>query len=188
MPCRYVLTGSTVTFALGAYDKTRALTIDPTVQFSSLTGSTADNWGFTATYDNAGNMYSGGIVFDTGGAYPATTGAYRTSFSSVVDMAIIKYNTAATGAAARVWATYLGGNNADFPHSMVVNAQNELVILGSTSSTNYPTSAGAVQRSFGGGSPLDPFRSGRAPYDMPNGSDLVVSRLSADGSALLAST
>ena len=183
-----MLTGSTVTFALGAYDKARALTIDPTVQFSSLTGSTADNWGFTATYDNAGNMYSGGIVFDTGGAYPATMGAYRTSFSSVVDMAIIKYNTAATGAAARVWATYLGGNNADFPHSMVVNAQNELVILGSTSSTNYPTSAGAVQRSFGGGSPVDPFRSGRAPYDMPNGSDLVVSRLSADGSALLAST
>ncbi|WP_210514106.1 DUF7948 domain-containing protein [Hymenobacter terricola] len=186
--CRYVLTGSTVTFALGAYDKTRALTIDPTVQFSTLTGSTADNWGFTATYDNAGNMYSGGIVFDTGGSYPATTGAFRTSFSSVEDMAFIKYNTSVSGPAARVWATYLGGNSADFPHSLVVNNQNELVILGSTSSTNYPTSATALQRSFGGGTPLDPFRAGRAPYDMPNGSDLVVTRLSADGSALLAST
>ncbi len=186
--CRYVLAGSTVTFALGAYDNARALTIDPTVQFSTLTGSTADNWGFTATYDNAGNLYSGGIVFDTGGAYPATTGAYRTSFSSLVDMAIIKYNTAATGPAARVWATYLGGNSADFPHSMVTNAQNELVILGSTSSNNYPTTGGAVQRGFGGGTPLDPFRAGRAPYDVPNGTDLVVSRLSADGSALLAST
>ena len=186
--CRYVLTGSTLTFALGAYDRARALTIDPTVQFSTLTGSTADNWGFTATYDNAGNLYSGGIVFDTGGTYPTTTGAYRTSFSSIMDMALIKYNTRTTGAAARVWATYLGGNSADFPHSLVVNNQNELVILGSTSSTNYPTTVGAAQRSFGGGSPLDPFRSGRAPYDMPNGSDLVVSRLSADGSALVAST
>ena len=186
--CRYVLRGSTLTFALGAYDKSRALTIDPTVQFSTLTGSTADNWGFTATYDNAGNMYSGGIVFDTGGSFPATVGAYRTSFSSVVDMALIKYNTATTGPAARVWATYLGGNSADFPHSLVVNAQNELVVMGSTSSTNYPTTSGAVQRSFGGGSPLDPFGAGRAPYDMPNGSDIVVSRFSADGSALLAST
>ena len=188
VPCRYVLTGSTVGFALGTYDRTRALTIDPTVQFSTLTGSTADNWGFTATYDNAGNMYSGGIVFDTGGSFPATTGAYRTSFASVVDMALIKYNTTASGPAARVWATYLGGNSAEFPHSLVVNAQNELVVMGSTSSTNYPTTNGAVQRSFGGGTPLDPFQAGRAPYDMPNGSDLVVSRLSADGSALLAST
>jgi len=186
--CRYVLTGRTLSFALGPYDKARALTIDPTVQFSTLTGSTADNWGFTATYDNAGNLYSGGIVFDTGGAFPATLGAFRTSFSSVVDMALIKYNTATTGPAARVWATYLGGNSAEFPHSLVVNAQNELVVLGSTSSTNYPTTAGAAQRSFGGGSPLDPFRAGRAPFDMPNGSDLVLTRFSADGSALLAST
>lgn len=186
--CRYVLTGRTLTFALGPYDHTRALTIDPTVQFSSLTGSTADNWGFTATYDNAGNMYSGGIAFDLGGSFPTTPGAYRTSFSSVVDMAIIKYNTTATGPAARVWATYLGGNSADFPHSLVVNGQNELVVLGSTSSSDYPTTAGATQRRFGGGSALDPFRAGRAPYDMPNGSDLVVTRFSADGGALRAST
>ncbi|HEX8504116.1 MAG TPA: PKD domain-containing protein, partial [Hymenobacter sp.] len=190
--CRYVLRGTTLTFALGEYDRARALTIDPTVQFSTLTGSTADNWGFTATYDNAGNLYSGGIVFDTGGAFPATPGAFRTRFSSVVDMALIKYNTATTGPAARVWATYLGGNNADFPHSLVVNARNELVVLGSTSSTNYPASGTALQRTFGGGSPLDPFRSGTRTgtemYKMPNGSDLVVTRFSADGSALLAST
>ncbi|WP_082116145.1 DUF7948 domain-containing protein [Hymenobacter terrenus] len=190
--CRYVLTGSTLTFSLGSYDRSRALTIDPTVQFSTLTGSTADNWGFTATYDNAGNMYSGGIVFDTGGSFPATTGAYRTSFSSVVDMALIKYNTSVSGPAARVWATYLGGNNADFPHSLVVNAQNELVVLGSTSSSNYPTTAGALQRSFGGGSRLNPFNTavdpGTQQFQMPNGSDLVVSRFSTNGSALLAST
>ncbi|MCC3154435.1 gliding motility-associated C-terminal domain-containing protein [Hymenobacter sp. BT770] len=187
--CRYVLAGSTVRFALGAYDKSRALTIDPTVLFATLTGSTADNWGFTATYDNAGNLYSGGIVFDNyGGTFPATPGAYRTSFSSAMDMALIKYNTTATGPAARVWATYLGGNSADFPHSLVVNTQNELVIMGSTSSTNFPTTAGAHQRLFYRGTPLDPFRAGRTPYDMPNGSDIVVSRLSADGSALLAST
>ncbi|WP_460617373.1 DUF7948 domain-containing protein [Hymenobacter ruber] len=186
--CRYVLTGSTLTFALGSYDRARALTIDPTVQFSTLTGSTADNWGFTATYDNAGNMYSGGIVASNlGGNYPATPGAFHTTFSSIEDIGIIKYNTSVSGAAARVWATYLGGGSSEFPHSLVVNAQNELVVLGSTSSTNYPTTTGAVQRSFGGGTYLDPFRDGD-PYNMPNGSDLFVSRFSADGSNLLAST
>jgi hypothetical protein len=187
--CRYVLTGSTVTFALGAYDHSRALTIDPTVLFSTLTGSTADNWGFTATYDNVGNLYSGGIVFDTGGAFPSSAGAYRTTFSSVIDMALIKYNTSVKGPAARVWATYLGGNNCDFPHSLVTNARNELTMLGSTSSTNYPTTTGALQRSFGGGTRLDPFNVVRdAKYFMTNGADLVVTRLSAGGDALLAST
>ena len=184
--CRFVLAGRTVGFALGAYDHRRALTIDPTVQFSTLTGSTADNWGFTATYDNAGNMYSGGIAFGPG--FPTTTGAYRTTFGGLVDIALIKYNTAVSGPAARVWATYLGGSSSEFPQSLVTNAQNELVVLGSTSSTNYPTTSAALQRSFGGGTPLDPFHAGGAPYDIPNGTDMIVSRLSADGSALLAST
>ena len=183
--CRYVLTGTTVTFALGAYDRTRALTIDPTVQFSTLTGSVADNWGFTATYDNAGNMYSGGIAMAIG--YPATTGAFQTFFGGLTDIALIKYNTSVNGPAARVWATYLGGNKPEFPHSLVVNAQNELVMLGSTSSTNYPTTTGAVQRTFGGGSDISPFNTSDLRYSM-DASDLVLTRLRADGSGLLAST
>ena len=181
--CSYVLTGNTLSFALGKYDHARALTIDPTVQFSTLTGSTVDNWGFTATYDNAGNLYSGGIAFGPG--FPATTGAYRTTFAGLCDIALIKYDTHQNGPAARVWATYLGGSSTEFPHSLVTNGQNELVLLGSTSSRDYPTSATAAQRSFGGGFALDPLKDG---LTMPNGSDMVVSRLSADGSTLLAST
>ncbi|MDQ2770882.1 MAG: gliding motility-associated C-terminal domain-containing protein [Bacteroidota bacterium] len=184
--CHYVLTGNTLSFALGKYDHTRALTIDPTVQFSTLTGSTVDNWGFTATYDNAGNLYSGGIAFGPG--FPATTGAYRTTFGGLCDIALIKYDTHQNGPAARVWATYLGGSSTEFPHSLVTNGQNELVLLGSTSSRDYPTSTTAAQRNFGGGTALDPFRANRDPYLMPNGSDLVLTRLSASGSALLAST
>jgi hypothetical protein len=183
--CRYVLTGTTVTFALGAYDRQRPLTIDPTVIFSSYTGSTADNWGFTATYDQLGNMYSGGIAFAMG--YPTTLGAFQTAFGGQFDIALIKYNTQASGAAARVWATYLGGRSSEFPHSLVVNAAGELVVLGSTSSNNYPTTSAALGRSFHGGPRIDPFLDG-APYDMPNGADLVVTRLSAAGNALRAST
>lgn len=192
VPCRFVLTGSTLTFALGKYDHRRALTIDPTVLFSSFSGSTADNWGFTASYDLQGNMYSGGIVFAQG--YPATNGAFSTQFSGQYDIALIKYNTTVNGAGARAWATYLGGSSGEQPHSLVTNARGELVLLGSTSSTNYPTTTGALQRTFGGGSQLDPFgilRFDNPAYNfylMPNGADLVVTRLSAGGDALLAST
>ena len=184
--CRYVLAGRTVRFALGKYDASRALTIDPTVQFSTLTGSTADNWGFTATYDNAGNMYSGGIAFGIG--FPTTVGAFQTSFRALADMALIKYNTSTSGPAARLWATYLGGSSTEFPHSLVVNGQNELLLLGSTSSRDYPTTAGVVQGTFRGGPAVAPFDSSDPNYYMPNGADLVLTRLRADGGALLAST
>ncbi|MCI1188251.1 gliding motility-associated C-terminal domain-containing protein [Hymenobacter sp. DH14] len=184
--CRYVLADHTVRFVLGKYDASRALTIDPTVQFSTLTGSRADNWGFTATYDNAGNMYSGGIAFDIG--FPTTTGAFQTFFAALADIALIKYNTTVSGPAARVWATYLGGTNTEFPHSLVVNGQNELVLLGSTSSRDYPTTTGVVQPAFRGGPAVAPFGTSASFYYMPNGADLVLTRLRADGGALLAST
>ncbi|WP_177204643.1 gliding motility-associated C-terminal domain-containing protein [Hymenobacter arizonensis] len=183
--CHYVLTGKVVRFALGAYDAARPLTIDPVVVFATYSGSTADNWGFTATYDNSGNMYAGGIAFSPG--YPTTTGAFQTAFANLIDIAITKYNTGVSGPAARVWATHLGGNNADFPHSLVVNNQDELLVLGSTGSTDYPVTANALQSRFAGGFATDLFGSS-APYDAPNGSDLIITRLNASGSGLVAST
>ena len=39
------------------------LVIDPVLVFSSYSGSTSDNWGFTATYDNLGHAYGGGAQF-----------------------------------------------------------------------------------------------------------------------------
>ena len=183
--CRYVLAGSVVRFALGKYDPRRPLTIDPVVVFATYSGSVANNWGFTATYDPQGNLYSGGIAFEPG--YPASPGAFQTTFAGLIDIAIIKYNTAATGPAARVWATYLGGSQADFPHSLVVNNQGELLVLGSSGSANYPTTSGALQRVFGGGTSANPFGYG-PPYNTPTGSDLVITRLAANGAALVGST
>ncbi|GAB3586748.1 DUF7948 domain-containing protein [Hymenobacter daeguensis] len=185
VPCRYVLAGPVVRFALGAYDAARPLTIDPVVVFSSYSGSTADNWGFTATYDNSGNLYSGGIAFGPG--YPTSPGAFQTTFAALVDIAIIKYNTSLNGPAARAWATYIGGSNAEFPHSLVVNSLGELLVLGSSGSANYPTTAGALQRTYGGGTTTSPLGYG-APYDSPNGSDLVITRLNATGTGLVGST
>ena len=202
--CHYRLRAqdSTVTFELGRYDHQRPLVIDPTVLFSTYSGATGDNWGFTATYDAAGNMYSGGIVLDytaTGGSgpgFPTTNGAFQTPFGAIIDMAFIKYNTAVNGAASRVWATYLGGNFQDFPSSIVVNSQNELIILGTTASANYPTSGTALQRGFAGGTAVDPFGDGgdgtaTSPYNLYNvtrGTDIVVTRLTSNGGSLAAST
>ena len=47
------------------------------LEFSTYSGSTADNFGYTATYDNYGFLYSGSTVFGVG--YPTTLGAYDIS-------------------------------------------------------------------------------------------------------------
>ncbi|GAB3830811.1 DUF7948 domain-containing protein [Hymenobacter jeollabukensis] len=180
--CRYVLQGREVRFELGRYDHTRPLTIDPTVVFSSFTGSTSDNWGFTATYDQQGNMYSGGIAFAAG--YPTSPGAFDTSFGGVIDMAIIKYNSAATGSASRLWATYIGGSGADVPHSLVVNNQGDLLVLGTTSSANYPVTGNGFDQHFEGGPSFAPL----SGLSYTAGSDIVVTRLNSSGSALVGST
>src|SRR5204863_4148538 len=85
--CRYQLSGNELSYYFpNGWDKTLPLIIDPTVVFCTLTGSTADNWGYTATYDGSGNFYAGGIMLDygLGGAYPASTGAFQGTFAGGV--------------------------------------------------------------------------------------------------------
>ncbi len=160
------------------YNKDYELVIDPVLIFSTFSGSEADNWGNTATYDNAGNLYSGGTVFGTG--FPVTTGAFDVTFSGEVDVAILKYNAQGTGV---FYATYLGGNLTEVPSSMVVNSRDELIILGVTGSANFPTTTSAYDNSFGGGSFVSLIG-----YDFSVGTDIFISKLNSAGSTLTGST
>ncbi len=180
VPCRYLLKKNKVTFLIKEkYDKTKTLIIDPTLIFSTYTGSTADNWGFTATFDYYGYVYSGGIVSGTG--YPTNTGAYMEDQAGAWDIGIIKYHP--TGMF-RIFATYLGGLLADIPHSLIVNELGELIVFGTTGSANFPTSSTAYDQTFNGGDYV--AYDGSVIYT--NGSDIYVSKFSPDGSQLMAST
>ena len=161
------------------YDKTAPLTIDPELIFSTYSGSTADNWGHTATYDAAGNLYSGGTVF--GLNFPATTGAFQVKFEGLVDVALMKFSP---DGSQLLYATFLGGSSTEVPSSLIVNSKNELLILGTTSSANFPVRSNAFQTKFAGGSRVVPI----SGLDLPNGSDIFISKLSADGKQLAAST
>jgi hypothetical protein len=141
----------------------------------------SDNWGFTATYDLAGNGYSGGIVF--GVDFPVSTGAYQVQFGGgQLDIGILKYSPDGTQG---LYVTFIGGADMELPHSLIANEYGELIIFGTTGSSNFPVTAGAYKTDFSGGPPTT-FENGF--ISVANGTDIFVSRLSADGSALLAST
>ncbi|MCX6181734.1 MAG: gliding motility-associated C-terminal domain-containing protein [Bacteroidetes bacterium] len=167
------------TFKTASYNNKLPLIIDPVVLFASFSGSTSDNWGYTATYDESGKLYDAGIVFGNG--YPANVGAYSTTFSGNVDLSITKYSS--TGGSL-IYSTYMGGNDIESPHSIVVTKQNELVIFGSTSSVNYPTTLNAYDKTFNGG--INVTTDVVLTYSI--GSDIFVSKLNATGSALVGST
>ena len=177
--CSYALSDNVVSFSLGQYDSAIPLVIDPIVVFSSYSGSTADNWGYTATYDSHGNLYGGGIVFNMG--YPTFLDSYQTNFAGQVDIGISKFDASGTYLH---YSTYLGGNKADIPHSLHINNNDELYIFGTTGSDDFPISIGAFDDSFNGG----PSITLSTNMSFPTGSDIFVSKLSADGKQLLAST
>ena len=133
--CRYILKDNTLSYEFpDGYDKTKELIIDPTLIFSTYSGSFSNNFGYSATFDSKGFLYSGSSAF--GNQYPTTTGAYNTNWNNgIVDIAISKFDTTGTFL---IYSTFLGGNNDELPHSLIVNSFDELFILGTTSSINFP--------------------------------------------------
>jgi len=152
LPCRYVLNGDEIQFEFpNGHRSDLPIIIDPVLIFSTYSGSFADNFGFTATYDAAGNLYSGGNVYALG--FPATLGSFQLTFGGGVnatayDAAILKYNPTGT---ALIYATYLGGFGGDQPHSMFVNANDQLVVMGTTEATDFPVTPGAYDVTHNGG-------------------------------------
>jgi len=190
VPCKFALQRNRVSFKFPeGYNKNYDLIIDPVLIFSTYTGSLADNWGFTATYDEFGNTYSGGICFnDITNGYPVSPGAFQVNFAGGegtynggCDIALIKYD--ATGQN-RLFATYLGGDRNDLPHSLIVDINNNLLVFGTTGSANFPIAGSAFDPTFNGGTDIT--------YDyvltFNLGVDMYVSKLKSDGTQLYAST
>lgn len=180
--CEYYVANNIVSYDFpNGYDENLDLIIDPSLIFSTYSGSTADNFGFTATYDSKGYLYSGGNVFALG--YHTTPGAFQTTYGNGnIDCAISKYDT--TGSF-MVWSSYLGGTGSEMPHSMVVNKLNQLFVYGTTGSPNFPTTPNAYDQTYNGGTNLTSTGVG---YTDANGSDIFVCKFSVDGTQLLAST
>ncbi len=179
--CEYRLQGTLLSFVFPeGYDVCYELVIDPLLIFSTYSGSTADNWGSTATPGEHGNLYSAGVTNQNGGGvFPATPGAYQIASGGLYDIGILKYDS--TGSKL-LYATYLGGSNSESPHSLIMNKAEELILLGTTSSANFATTADAYDRSFNGG-----VATGHV-VEYNRGSDIIISRFSKDGKRLLAST
>jgi gliding motility-associated-like protein len=126
--------GNKVSFDVNNYDNTKTLVIDPTMIFASLSGSPSDNFGYTATYGPDGSFFGGGTVWEA--VFPVTAGAVQTTWGGgAFDMGIQRLTP---NGSALMYGTFIGGRGEDQPHSLMADAQGNLVIAGRTDSTGYP--------------------------------------------------
>ncbi len=145
-------TGAFQTTSGGYYDTfvTKLNANGTALVYSNYLGGSATDIGQGIAVDGFGAAYITGYTYSTN--FPTTSGAFQTSHASDsghADAFVTKLNASGT---ALVYCTYMGGNSDDVGQSIVVDSSGNPYIAGYTSSTNFPTTAGAFKTSFGGGS------------------------------------
>ena len=186
--CNYKFKEDVLSFEFpNGYNKNYELVIDPILVFAAQSGSTADNFGMTATFDAAGNLYSGGTAFNNG--YPTTPGAFSTSFAATytpntsnTDVVITKYSAAGNSL---LYSTYVGGLGSEIVTSLVVDGNNNLCFYGTTGSANFPVTTNAYDNTFNGGTYLSFYYNGTT---FNNGTDIFVGKFNATGTTMMGCT
>jgi hypothetical protein len=163
----YVLTqANEVSFQMAAHDASRPLVIDPTLVYSTYLGGSASEQGNAIAVDAAGNAFVTGSTQSLN--FPTTAGSFQTTLGGSADVFVTKLNPTGT---ALVFSTYLGGSGDESGLGVAVDAAGNAYVTGLTSSANFPTTAGAFDSSFNGGS-----------------ADAFVAKLNPTGTALVYST
>ena len=146
--------------------------------YSTYLGGSDNDYSFGGvTVDAAGNAYVAGFTESTD--FPTTPGAFQTTYAGGGDVFVTKLNPLGSGL---VYSTYLGGSGFDTSTSIAVDAAGNAYVAGLTDSTNFPTTSGAFQTTFGGGSDdafitkLNPLGSGLvySTYLGGSGFDLIT--------------
>jgi hypothetical protein len=151
-------------FQLGAYDHSRPLVIDPGLAYSTFLGGIGTDLGNAIAVDGSNSAYVTGRAASS--EYPATAGAFDASANGSEDAFVTKLSP---DGSALAYSTFLGGIGVEEANGIAVDGAGSAYVTGDTTSTDFPTTAGAFD-------------------ETSSGDDAFVTKLSPDGSALAYST
>jgi len=152
---KFVLRGTNrAGFAIGSYDRSRELIIDPILTFSTFFGGSLDETATSVAVDSEFSIYLTGST--TSLDLPVPAGALQSTLNGSGPNIYIAKITPPLGSLPAVLAdaTYLGGTGSDTPVGIKVDGANTPYVAGTTSSTDFPvTPTNAYQSSPTAGSP-----------------------------------
>jgi len=122
-------------FQLAAYDKERALIIDPVLVYSSFHGGSGDDRAHSMVRDSSGNLYVAGETSSVN--FPETSGS--SSLTGDKDVFVSKFSSTGT----LLYSVYLGGSKDDVARDVAVDASGNVYLAGETLSPDFPATGGA---------------------------------------------
>jgi hypothetical protein len=158
----FVVEKGRASFALGAYDHSLPLVIDPKFVWATYVGGPGDDQANDISVDAAGNAYLTGAVESIAGV---TTGVLNGQAGKAFQIFVTKVNPAG----AIVYTAYVGGSSNEEGHSIGLDPDGNVYVTGFTTSTDFPL-VNAAQTKLGGAQ------------------DGYVFKLNKEGTALLFST
>jgi uncharacterized repeat protein (TIGR01451 family) len=146
IPVGYILEGrNRVAFALGRYDHTLPLIIDPVLTYATFLGGSSDDTAYAVATDPSGNTYIAGYTASVD--LPTTTGALNRSFiGGTLDAFVAKFSPSGT----LLYTTYLGGTGDEEAYALAVDSQGNAYVTGYTTSPDFPTTTGAYRSTLSG--------------------------------------
>ncbi len=125
-----------VGFEVGPYDTTRTLIIDPVLSYGTYLGAVGTDSSQGIAVDAAGNAYIVGYT-TSAGAFPTTVGPLGPA--SAQDIFVAKISSDGTSL---VYSTLIGGTAADLGNAIAVDSAGNAYVVGTTASSDFPTSGG----------------------------------------------
>lgn len=99
---------------------------------------------FGVCSDVRGNIYAAGSTVST--AFPTTTGAFQSSLAGRDDAFVLSLDSNGR----QRWSTFIGGGSYERGLGIIADVDSNVIVVGSTQSTDFPTSSGAFQTTIGG--------------------------------------
>lgn len=147
--CKFVVDADgAISFAIGQYNASQTLVIDPLI-YSTFIGGSGNDEARGVALDADGNIWIAGQTIDATTDYPTTTGAYATTHAGLLDAFIAKFDPSASGAAQLAYSTFIGGTQGDFARDVTIDGNGKIWITGGarepfpTTSGDYDVSPGA---------------------------------------------
>ncbi len=131
-------------FALGAYDPSRELIIDPVLTFSTYFSGSSEDIAYAVTHDQNGLVYVAGTTNSTDLPL-AGTPSQSTAGGGGGDVWVAQLNPTASPGSAVLFATYLGGSGKETFGGLAVGPKGDIYLTGSTQSSNFPLTSGAYK-------------------------------------------